>query len=318
MKNYLIRFKGTLIAFLIFVILLASVFLYDRNEAPDESTEKVTSEQVFPNIDSEEIKSIKLKDESSSFTLEKSDDGDWRVVTSSGEYSADDELVNNLLKELTEMRMKSSIEERVDKLNEYGFVQSRKEFSITTEKTSYPVVIGDKSPVGSGTYIYDLGEGRIMLVDNSYLHGVVNKKADDYRDKKLFAMDKDNVDRITMKVGDFSVVLKKDDGNWITADSISADAPDSGIITAVLDLYSGLEVSEYVSDGSVDLADYGFNEPVAEIGFYSGKEGEEFLFGKRKDETDFYLKLANQEPVYAVSKNYFKILPKNKGQLTGK
>lgn len=318
MKNYLIRFKGTLIAFLIFVILLASVFLYDRNEAPDESTEKVTSEQVFPKIDSKEITSIKLTDESSTFTLEKADNGDWRVVTNSGEYRADEEPVNSLIKSLAEMKMKSSIEERVDKLNEYGFVQSRNEFSITTKKASYPVVIGDKSPVGSGTYIYDLGEGRIMLVDDVYLEGVVNKKAGDYRDKELFALDKDNVDKITMKVGDFSVELKKENGKWNTADSTGPDVPDGGVIAAVLDSYSGLEVSEFVSDGSVDLKDYGLNEPVAEIGFYSGKDGEEFLFGKRKDETDFYLKVAYQKPIYAVSKNYFKILPKNMDQLTGK
>ena len=317
MKNYLIRFKGTLIAFLIFVILLASVFLYDRNEAPDESTEKVT-EQVFPNIESKEIRSIKLKDESSSFTLEKADKGDWMVVTNSGEYRADNELVNNLIKGLTEMKMKSSINERTGKLNEYGFVQSRNEFSIDTEKASYPVVIGDKSPVGSGTYIYDLGEGRIMLVDDAYLEGVVNKKAGDYRDKKLFAMNKDNVDKITMKVGDFSVELKKDNGKWNATDLTGSDAPDSGVITAILDSYSGLEVSGFVSDGFVDLKDYGLNEPVAVIGFYSGKDGEEFLFGKRKDETDFYLKVAYEKPVYAVSKNYFKILPKNMDQLTGK
>jgi hypothetical protein len=49
--------------------------------------------------------------------------------------------------------------------------------------------------------------------------------------------------------------------------------------------------------------------------FY-GNEGEEgVLFGKRKDEGSYFVKITKGEPVYSVSKNYFKILPKNNEDL---
>lgn len=313
MKDYLIRFKGTIFAFLIFVILLASVFLFDRDKQVD-----VVPEKVFPNLTPEEIKSVKLVDGSTEFTLEKGDSGDWIIVSGSGRHRADKERVDNLVKAVTDMQTKSSIQGGEDKLEEYGFVDSKTEFSVNTEETDYPVIIGGRSPVGSGTYIYDLGEGRILIVDDSYLEGFIDKDVDDYRDKKLFTLDKSSVDRISVKVGDFSVEIKKNNGKWTAADSSGAEAADAEVIKGLLDSYAALRVSDFVNDSPDDQVEFGFDEPLAEIGFYGGDDGELFLFGKRKDESDFYVKIASEEPVYSVSKNYFKILPKNMGQLRSK
>ena len=84
MNSYLKRFAGTVIALIIFVVLLASVLLFDREKQPEENLEK-----VFPGIDTEEITSFSLKSSGSEFTLEKGDGG-WIVESGSKRVKAEE------------------------------------------------------------------------------------------------------------------------------------------------------------------------------------------------------------------------------------
>ncbi len=314
MKDYLLRFKGTIAALLIFLILLATVLVFDREKEID-----VEAEKVFPHLTSEVIKSIKLINQSSEFSLEKGETGDWMVVTDSGRYRADKEMAENLVNAITGMEVERLLEEDGHKIGEYGFVDSKTEFSVNTETADYPFIIGDRSPVGTGTYIYDLGGGRIMIVADRYLEGFIDKSVGDYRNKKLFPLDREKIDGVTIKVGGFSIDLRKVNGKWVADDNVQGtQALDQAVVDGLLEAYSGLVASEFIDDRTTDPAAYGLNEPLGEIGFFSGDKGEIFLFGKRKSESEFYLKLGSDDPVYSISKSYFKVLPKNMEQLTGK
>lgn len=287
------------------MVLLGSVLLFDTEKQTDKEAEK-----VFPYIQPEEIVSIKLKNPASSIQLEK-EEGGWVLITDSGKHRADSGAVADLAAEIAGMGVEKKFPEGDVNLDEYGFVRSETEFTVTTGDADYPVIVGDRSPVGSGTYIYDLGDGRVMIVNDHYLDAVRNKQASDFRENKLLNLAADKVDRIVISVGDFSAELHKENGRWTAPGAPEPEAVDQGVVSDLLTSFSELEASGFENDNPDDLSRYGLIEPTAEIGFYEGGSGVVVLFGRRKDEKDYYLKVGSNDAVYSVSKDYFKMLPKN-------
>ena len=305
MSAYLKRFAGTVIAFIIFLILLGSVLIFDRDKQTDKNLER-----VFPGIKSEEITSIRIKSADSEFTLEKGDNG-WFLQSGPKKLRADKGAAENLIEDIREMEVEKLILRDSDNLNEYGIVESEAEFSVHTKDAEYPVIIGDKSPVGSGIYIYDLGEGRVLLVKDRYLWGFLDKKPGDFRERKLLAMDKGKVIRVSVKVGNFNMELTKKDGKWFEETNNGSHIADQKKVGELLESFSELKAEGFEDDEPEDLNEYGLLDPTAGIMFYGEGQEEGVIFGKRKDEGNYYVKLGNEAPVYSVSKNYFKILPKN-------
>lgn len=312
MGKYLRKFSGTLAALVIFVILLGGVLYYDSEKKAGEAA--TASVKVFPEVKPDDILSIKITYPEDTVSLEKTD-GKWYVAGDGKKYRADSEAIENILKDLTEMEADRVVSTDDTELDEFGFVESKREFTVTTGDLDYPVIIGDKSPVGSGIYIYDLGEGRVILVKDHYLWGILNGGADGFRDRKLAGFDRNSVDRIVVRAGIFSVELRKENGRWVQSGAESPRRIDQKKVDELLGSFAGMKASDFVDDEPEALGEYGLEEPVGEAGFFGEGVSETIIFGKRKDEDNFYVKTSSGEEVYAVSKEYFGILPKNLDQI---
>jgi len=306
LSSYLKRFASTVIAFIIFVVLLASVLLYNHEKKqPSKSTEK-----VFPSLKTGEIISIDLKSAGIEFSLRK-EGGVWVVESGGKEFKSDESAVGALVKDIGEMEVEKLVSRDPGNLDEYGFVDSLTEFSVHTKDTEYPVILGDKTPVGSGIYIYDLGEGRVLIVKDLYLWGFLKKKPDDFRDRRVISLDKDGVSRITVRVADFSTAFVKDGGRWYEVIDGNNHPADQKKIRELLDSFADFKAEGFEDDVHGNLEKYGLTEPTAEIVFYGKGAENGVLLGIRKDEAAYFAKAKDTDPVYTVSKNYFIMLPKN-------
>jgi hypothetical protein len=310
--KYLRKFSGTLIALGIFVILLGGVLYYDSQKKAGEATS--ASEKVFPGIKPDDILSIKITYPDGTALLEKTD-GKWYVAGDEKKYGADSEAIEDIVKDLTEMEADRVVSRDETGLDEFGFVESKREFTLATGDLDYPVIIGDKSPVGSGIYIYDLGEGRVILVKDHYLWGILNGSPEGFRDRKLTGFDKGAVNRIVVRAGVFSVELRKENGRWVQAGAESPRPIDQKKVNELLSSFTGLKASDFVDDEPEALAEYGLDRPTVEAGFFGEGVSETVFFGKRKDEDNFYVLTSSGEEVYAVPKEHFGILPKNLDQI---
>ncbi|MCL4243985.1 MAG: DUF4340 domain-containing protein [Candidatus Dadabacteria bacterium] len=311
MGRYLRKFSGTLAALVIFAILLGGVLYYDSQK---KTAETPPPEKVFPGVKPDDILSIKIVYPEEKVSLEKTD-GKWYVVQGGGRHEADSEMVHDIVNDLSEMEADRVVSTDETDLDEFGFVKSKREFTVVTDELDYPVIIGDKSPVGSGIYVYDLGEGRVILVKDHYLWGILNGSPEGFRDRDLTGFDREAVDRIVVRAGAFSVELRKENGRWVQSGAESPGPIDQKKVDEILDSFTGLEASEFVADETDDLAAYGLDEPVAEAGFFGEGISETVFFGKRMDEDNFYVKTSEGEAVYAVPKEHFGILPKNLDQI---
>ena len=304
--SYLKRFAGTVIVFIIFLVLLASVLLYNREKKhPEKAVDK-----VFPSLKTDDITSIDLKSAGIEFVLVKVDGG-WAVQSGGKKFRADENAVRDLVRDVGEMQYVNLVSKDPADLNEYGFLDSLTEFSVHTKDTEFPVIIGGKSPVGSGIYIYDLGEGRVLIVKDNYLWGFLRKKPEDFRERKLIGVGKDGLSRITIRVGDFTTEFLNEGGNWhemINGQKYPADQKKVGELIETL---SDMKADGFEDDVHGNLEKYGLADPTAEIVFYGKGPEEGLLFGMRKDEGTYFAKSMDKEQVYTVSKKYFIILPKN-------
>lgn len=304
--SYLKRFAGTVIVFIIFLVLLASVIFYNREKKPPESS----TEKVFPSLKTDDITSIDIKSAGIEFVLGK-EGGGWVVESGGRKFKGDESAARDLVRDIGEMESANLVSLDPTDLNEYGFVDSLTEFSVHTKDTEFPVIIGSKSPVGTGIYIYDLGEGRVLIVKDSYLWGFLRKKPEDFRERRLTGIKKDEVSRITVRVGNFKTAFVKEDGGWyeeIDGEKYQADRKKVGELIETL---ADMKADGFEDDVHGNLEKYGLADPTAEVVIYGKGSEEGLLFGKRKDEGTYFAKSRDGEQVYTVSKNYFIILPKN-------
>ena len=311
MGKYLRKFSGTLVALVIFVILLGGVLYYDSQK---KTAEAPPTEMVFPGVKPGDIQSIKIVYPEEKVSLEKTD-GEWYVVHDGKRSDADADMVQDIINDLAEMEADRVMATDETGLDEFGFIKSKREFTVVTNEFNYPVIIGDRSPVGSGIYIYDLGEGRIILVKDHYLWGILNGSPDGFRDRAVTGFDRDAVDRIVVRAGVFSVELRKEGSIWVQSGAESPKPVDQKKAAEILDSFTGLKASEFVADEPEDLSAYGLDQPVAEAGFFGEGVSETVFFGKRLDEDNFYVKTSEGDAVYSVPKEHFGILPKNIDQI---
>jgi hypothetical protein len=311
LKSYIKRFAGTIIALIVFIILLASVHLFDKEKHKETKVEK-----VFPSINVEEITSIRMKSGGQEFVLEKGDEG-WFLLVDSKKLKADKDIVDDLIKNVKDMEVEKLVTTDSGKLKDYGIVTSDTEFSVKTKNAEYPLIIGDQSPIGSGVYVYDLGEGRVLIVKDKYLRVFMKKSPEDLRNRKILTLDKESVSSIVFKVGGFSADLMKENGKWVEVMNLDRIAADQKKINDIIDSYAEMKTDGFPDDSPLDLDKYGLGDPTTEIKFYMGGKEVAVLFGNRKDEENYYVKLSNAVPVYSVSKKYFKMLPKNNDEVLG-
>ncbi|HVY55483.1 MAG TPA: DUF4340 domain-containing protein, partial [Thermodesulfobacteriota bacterium] len=255
MSSYLKRFASTVIVFIIFIVMLAAVLFYNREKKQPEKT----NEKVFPSLKTDEITSIDLKSAGLEFELRK-EGGDWVVESGGKEFKADKGAVGDLIRDMGDMEVEKLVSRDPGDLSEYGFVDSLTEFSVHAKGTEYPVVIGDKIPVGSGIYVYDLGEGRVLIVKDRYLWGFLRKKPEDFRDRRILGLDKDGVSRITVRVGDFSTEFVNDGDRWYEVIDGKNHPADEKKVRELVGSFAELKAEGFEDDVHGNFEKYGLTE----------------------------------------------------------
>lgn len=310
-NSYIKRFSGTIAAALIFLILLGGIFLFNDNKDRSDKAE------VFPLLGKEEVLSIMLKFPGSEVSLEKEGDN-WFLMKNARKLDADSEAVRDLIEDISAMELRKIVPSGDTDLGEFGVQDPAAEFMLISDKNEYYILIGDKNPTGTGTYVYDVGKDRVLITDNGFIEGFLNREGQDFREKRVFDITPELVDRVVLRVGNFYIELHRQDGVWVGEPlpenlRVSRQKTDE-----LVDMLSQMRTTDIVNDKPESLKTYGLDAPTAEIEIFHSGGSSKMLFGKRKDENEYYIKFGSGETVYSTSKENFKKLPKNIGDLAQK
>ena len=311
MKYFFEKFKGALITALVFIILLGFIYFRDT----ERHSENLFNEEPYVFIGDEEVLSVEIY-YSKSWILLESDGEDWFVIQDEENLDADKNIIDHLIEDIKNTEIVGTVPINEVDLDQFGLQNAGAELVVITDVKDHRFIIGDKIPVGSGTYVYVPNENIVLVVEKDYLKKYMNMSTIDFRDKGLFGFDSSQVSRIAIWSGNFSADIYKDDQGWYVDNQDQIIIVDDKKIEEILWIFSRAKVLDFENENPQSLKRYGLDEHSTEIIFYEDDRIHGLIFGKRKDEDSYYIKSDSDGAVYSIHKSLFKRVPKNIDQIS--
>jgi len=310
MKYILKKFKGTLITASVFIILLCFIYFRDT-----ERNSQDINEETYTFIGAQEkVLSVEIYYPKSWILLENEGE-DWFLVQDEEKLNADNNVIDHLIEDIKNTEIVGTVPTTEVDLDQFGLKNARVELVIITDEKDHRFIVGDKIPVGSGTYVYVPDENIVLVVEKEYLKQYLNMSPTDFRDKGLFSFDSSHVNRISIWSGNFSADIFKEDGEWFVNDEDQPIVVDDKKIEEILWVFSRAKILDFENESPESLRRYGLDEPTSEIRFYEDEQIHGVVFGKRKNEDSYYIKSDSDDAVYSIHKSLFKRVPKNIDQI---
>ncbi len=309
MKYFLTKFKGALISTLVFVVLLG--FIYFRDS---DNKKIVNAEGSYDFAIDGEVLALEIY-YPKSWVLLENEDGKWVLIKDEETFSPDERLINNLIEDIKNTNIAGTLPVDEVDLDQFGIESAKAEIVVSTADADHRFIIGDKIPVGSGTYVYIPDENLVLVAEKDYLNNYLSLSPEDFRDRDLFDFDSEAVNRISIRSASFNVDMFKEDGEWYLEEDDQLFV-DENKIDEILWIFAKAKVLNFEDENPDSLTKYGLDEPLAEIRFYQDDRIQGVVFGKRKDKDSYYIKSDSDEAVYSIHKSLFKRIPKNIDQIS--
>lgn len=211
------------------------------------------------------VSAIKVRSGAASWAASKKD-GDWHLESPVAAL-AERSRVESLIDTLAALRAREFVAERrtPEDVRASGLEMPEYEVSLSMPAANEAIVIGlhkDGDKVFAMSSLVD----KIVLVENAIL-GDLDRKPDEYREKKVAVFDSWDADRIAVTARGVSVTAAKersgDTDKWLLESEGRPEA-DAAKVETFLREIGGLEAAEFI-DAPKSLAEYGLDSPRAEI-----------------------------------------------------
>ncbi len=278
-------FRGTII----FTLIVVGAGLYSYFEVfkkeNEEAAKKEINSQIYK-LKIEEISRIELTNGDHLVILQKTGDL-WNLEKPLADKS-DQTQVKNFLD--TVLREKtSSVVEEGDKVNLKTFGLEKPEFRLklvgSQVKDNKPTNLTEDVSYGSvkaydGSIYSRVADEKKVSLAPSYLNTVLNKKADDFRNKNLFTTGIADVDSIRIE-GKEKLELSREKQNWKMLEPKNYFAQASSeSIQSFLDLVRNVKGTEIVSEEKNDVAQikkYHLDKPAVVLKLHRAQDPKDYV-----------------------------------------
>ncbi len=128
----------------------------------------------------------------------------------------------------------------------------------TGEKLQADVIIGNKTPTGTGTYV-KTGDSDVIYQANTDLKSTFDKKLENFRDKRVVKFELKDVKKVEVQ-GLQNYVVTQNDGKWIV-ESPTPSRGDKEAIEKIVRPISSLYVQDWKEDDPIALRVYQLDKP---------------------------------------------------------
>jgi hypothetical protein len=280
------KFKKTIILFVVFAALLAFVLLFEEFKEKDGEDE----EDKLVALSSDDVQKIALKREGEIITFQKSQEEDkegW-IITEPLEAKADKYEVDRLAENFSDLRIERVVEEEPEDIKKYEI--PKKEISLWFKDMENPVkiLIGGENLLDSTFFARREDETRVVLIP-SHLKSTLEKSLFEFRQKEIFRFETDDVKSITLRAKEIHWEAEKKEEGWFFNKPVQALAKENKI-TGILNSLSGLKANEFVSEekGKEEVTKFGLEQPDYEITLILPVENQKITFFLHKQEDTLY------------------------------
>jgi peptidyl-prolyl cis-trans isomerase B (cyclophilin B) len=270
---------------------------------------------LFPQLKKEELLSIQIFKENSEQPLrllrDASDEKKW-LVEAEKTFQADAESVAAILTSISNAKIDEGKFEGKD-LSSISLEPAK--FKIVLENKSgnrQTLLIGADTPVNYSFYAKWADNDKVFLASRP-LRFSIDKTLEDFRNKKVFKEDLNQIKELSISTAKSSVLTKQKlhfyeqrKGHWKNKkDDIILDAAE---ISKWIEDLNATKVIAFPNDNPQKKQDFNLNKPIAtlQLDLHNDSSKTWFLASKKdKDQKEkFYWSQKNHDSVYEVNKNF--------------
>lgn len=253
--------KRTLAVLLILAGLGAYVYFVEIKGKQKEQAAEKKSKRVVP-YESADIDRLTIVNAAGRIELVKRGEA-WHLAAPVS-APADESAVSSLVSSLTSAETKETIAGAAD-LAGFGLEPPKAGVTVNAGGKQVEVLIGRKSPVSQDLYVMRKGEPAVLLVAGG-LDAGAERKADDYRDKRLFTFEAGAVTAVTIVEGKDTLVLERSGNTWAITQPRRIAADENLAQGLAADL-ANLRATRFVAENAsaASLAAEGLKPPAASV-----------------------------------------------------
>jgi len=260
---------------LILAVVVLAVFAYLRFfELKQPSTGEARRQaQNVVNFDRNKIDGVVIQNGDEKIEIRRHDNK-WRLETPFKDQ-ADGALVENLLSDLETWQKEGTIPAKdIDadrsKLNEYGLNRPKLKLKLIGSDRPPEILFGKDAALEGRMYVRFDNSKETFLAKQSVKRDI-DKKAEEFRDKKLTDLTTAQVRRIALKTPAGEMELEKKGDHWDIVKPLRARADDERVGDLIAQVTTA-RIQQFVADDHGDLRRYGLAEPRGSITLF-GQEG---------------------------------------------
>ncbi|HUI10019.1 MAG TPA: DUF4340 domain-containing protein [Bacteroidota bacterium] len=195
------------------------VVAYLVMQRPGESSTPESSGKMLVDFDSAAVDRIDVRGPAGATVLERQG-GEW-MVTSPVHYRADDATVGSTLSAGKHIELTGLVSSNPDKRGLFQLDSTGTVVSIYEHGSAKAVFwIGKPSTSYTETYVRRDGSDNVYLATGMFA-STFARRTSEWRDKTIFRTDQDAIGQVTLRFGDTTVVLARQDSVWKVGDEIA-------------------------------------------------------------------------------------------------
>ena len=308
------KWKSTLILLIITAGVFAYLFFIEHNAL--NTADAAREAQNVVNFSRDKITGIIIQNGDDKIDIRRHEDK-WRLETPIKDQ-ADASVVNSLLTDLENWQKDATIsakEMEADKsrIADYGLAQPKLRLKLSGEKAPPEILFGKDGALEGKMYVRFANSKETFLVSQS-VRKEIDKKAQDFRDRKLTDLIMAQVARVVLKTSAGEMELQKKGDHWDIVKPMHTRADDQKVSDLIAQVTTA-RIQQFVADDKGDLHPYGLSEPRGTITLFAqdekpGAPDQSLQVGgvPEKEKDQLYVRFPSRGFVYTLPKKIEEIL----------
>jgi hypothetical protein len=299
------KWKTTLILFVIAAAVFAYLFFVERNRPG--TVEAARQSQNVVKFSRDKINGLVIQNGDDKIDIRRHDDK-WRLEIPIKDQ-ADGSVVNNLLLDLENWQKDAAIsakemEADKNKLADYGLANPKLRLKLIGPDAPPEIFFGKDAALEGKMYVRFENSKETFLASQS-VKKVIDKKPEDFRDRKLTDLIMAQVVRVVLKTWAGEMELQKKSDHWEIVKPLHTRADDQKVSDLIAQVTTA-RIQQFVADDRGDLHPYGLAEPRGALTLFAqdDKQGQTLQIGgvPEKEKDQVYVRFSPRGFIYTLPK----------------
>jgi len=299
------------------LLIVLGVWLYFDLKEPVREPDQNPRISEIAGIKPDDVSRVEISGDGTVIALAKAG-GKWKIEEPF-QAQADTETVGGAVSGLLDQTTDYVMEKPPTDLSKFGLTKPKKSVTLIGAGKRVVLQIGEQDPSKSSVYTRVADTGKVLLASSFALDGLIKKSPDEFRDKSVLSLRREDVERIRVVRSSGALTLTRTNGKWALSEPISVPA-DEFAADGICDALTGLKAEKFVAASGADEAKYGLAAPRISVSI-SAKGGAQYGLKIGKEApggSAFYAARAGSAEVVEIAKTTVETLGKPVGELRSK